>query len=324
MTTSWMIETHGDPLGTVRDFIGKIWETAELETLLAPLNGKAESTGPEILSDRADLSTINPFTPLMPVNAAGMVPELVHNGQKSAAMLRPCEMRTLIAMIKNDGLPADSLLTICVDCLGTLPADEFAWRAQRKGSPKGLASEALQFAQQGGIVPYRYRAACQICISPEASEADVNIGVLGLPVRQYLTVSTPNSDLAARLRGENPPLAEHTLDQHQRVVARLSERGRSTRARIFTGLGGLLPTNIDTLLEPLKSCDNCRACLDACPLSTSDYPHRDENGRYDREEAMEWLVNCSGCGMCEQACPQHLPLTIIFGHIQEQLAVVAG
>ncbi|MBL6966425.1 MAG: 4Fe-4S dicluster domain-containing protein, partial [Anaerolineales bacterium] len=43
-------------------------------------------------------------------------------------------------------------------------------------------------------------------------------------------------------------------------------------------------------------------------------------GHLIESEAMRWLISCAGCGMCEQACPQHLPLSIIFNHIQSQLA----
>jgi ferredoxin len=324
MSTSWMIPTNGDPLGTVRELIGEIWKAADLDLLLAPLNGRVESTGPEFLNDPADLSTINPFTPLMPINAAGMVPELTQSGEKTAAMLRPCEMRTLTAMAENDEVvKLDNLLTICVDCLGTLPVDEFQWRARRKGSPKGLASEALQFAHQGGIVPYRYRAACQICLSPGASEADINIGVLGLPVRQSLIISINNEDITDNLTGNGYiPVDSELLEHHQRIVNRLVARGLTTRERISKGLVEVLPEDVGELVEQLISCDDCTTCIKECPLCLVNAPHRDAQGRFNKDAMESWLISCSSCGICEQACPQHLPLTVIFGHIRDLLSRV--
>ena len=41
---------------------------------------------------------------------------------------RPCEMRALTEMTKHASFKIDNLLTISVDCLGTLPADEYQWR----------------------------------------------------------------------------------------------------------------------------------------------------------------------------------------------------
>ena len=89
-----------------------------------------------------------------------------HPDARFGVLLRPCEMRALIEMVKHKPLEVDRLVTVCVDCLGTLPVDEYQWRAERKGTGDSLTHEALQFAKQGGIVPYRYRAACQICFSP--------------------------------------------------------------------------------------------------------------------------------------------------------------
>ena len=323
MYTNWMIPTQNDPLGAVRGLLQTLWQAAGLERMLLPLNGNTDITGPRLITDPEEMQMFNPFTPLMPLNAAQLVPGLVNGGGMTAAVLRPCEMRTLNTMVKLERLQIDNLLTISVDCLGTLPADEFEWRAKRKGSPKGLAQEALQFAPQGGIVPYRYRAACQICTSPEATEADINIGVLGLPVRQYLLLKILDKKLAQSVLPKEAVVVDAELNaQHHRVVTRLAERGNETRERIFSGLVGVLPPNIDALIEPLQGCDNCRSCLDACPICTSDYPRQDADGAYLREDVMEWLVSCSGCGMCEQSCPRHLPLTIIFGHIQQQLAKI--
>jgi Fe-S oxidoreductase len=263
----------------------------------------------------------NPFTPLMPINAAQLIPDLVSCGDQVAAVLRPCEMRTLKAMVELDQLKIENLITISVDCLGTLPADEFKWRAQRKGSPKDLAQEALQFARQGGIIPYRYRTACQICESPEATEADINIGVLGLPVRQYLIINIRDEKIALSFtQGDTLPFDAELMAQHQKVVARLVARGQESRQRIFTELDEMLPEDIDSLVEPLHGCDDCRACLDVCPICTSDIPRQDAAGEYILEDVKKWLVSCSGCGICEQTCPKHLPLTIIFEHIRDQLA----
>ena len=325
MTTQWMLNTHGNPLGAVRHFTDAIWQTLGIEKMIAPLNGHSEHTGPHILQHPAEISDINPFTPLMPLNAAKMVPALLREATpgKAAAMLRPCEMRTLVEMSKHEGFTLDGLLTICVDCLGTLPADEYRWRAERKSSSSELSQEALQFSRQGGIVRYRYRAACQVCISPEATLADINIGILGLPVRQAVLITIADAELAKKLNLSELAETEfdaELLETHERVTARLVQRSENTRERIANGLGGLLPANVSALVEQLNHCGDCNTCMNVCPLCDIHYPQRDEKGHLIESEAMRWLISCAGCGMCEQACPQHLPLSIIFNHIQSQLA----
>nr|MBC8496146.1 hypothetical protein [Chloroflexota bacterium] len=153
MSTQWMIKTHGDPLGTVRGFVKTVWQAFDFERMLVPMNGHIDDTGPRLIDDPEELTSLNPFAPLMPINAAKLILDLVEgDSPKVGAMLRPCEMRTLIEMTKQNGFDTENLLTLGVDCLGTLPMDEYQWRAERKGSPKGLTQEALQFSRQGGIV----------------------------------------------------------------------------------------------------------------------------------------------------------------------------
>ncbi|MBL6981140.1 MAG: hypothetical protein ISR58_08105 [Anaerolineales bacterium] len=324
MNTQWMIKTHGDPLGTVREFTKLVWKTFDLERMVVPTNGKAEDTGPHFIDDSDGLEALSPCTPLMPINAAKLIPELLEkDSKKIGAMLRPCEMRTLFEMTKQNGLNTDKLLTLSVDCLGTLPTDEYQWRVERKGSPKKLTQEALQFSRQGGIVRYRYRSACQVCISPQATKANINIGILGLPVRQHALITINDESLAERLNMAE--FAEGKIDAdilegHQRVIARLVQRSENTRERIANGLAELLPENVATLIEQFESCGDCSTCMDVCPLCDIHYPQRTEDGRFQESDVTRWLISCSGCGICEQACPQHLPLTIIFNHIQSQLA----
>ena len=324
MNTQWMIKTHGDPLGTVREFTKAVWGAFDLDRMVVPTNGHAKDTGPHLIDDPDVLDDLNPFAPLMPINAAKLIPNLFKgDSPQVGAMLRPCEMRTLIEMTKQNGFDTGNLLTMSVDCLGTLPMDEYQWRVERKGSPKGLTQEALRFSRQGGIVRYRYRSACQVCISPQATMADINIGILGLPVRQYALITIQDQSLAKALNLSAMAEAEidaEMLESHQRVTSRLVQRSENTRERIANGLAELLPENVAALIDQLRSCGDCSTCLDVCPLCDIHYPQRAEDGRFRESEAMRWLISCSGCGICEQSCPQHLPLTIIFNHIQTQLA----
>jgi len=85
-------------------------------------------------------------------------------------------------------------------------------------------------------------------------------------------------------------------------------------------LAEVLPKNIEALIDHLEGCGDCQECLDTCPICSIEFPRRGEDNRYLTSDIMRWMVSCAGCGMCEQACPQHQPLSIIFSHIQRQLA----
>jgi formate dehydrogenase (coenzyme F420) beta subunit len=322
----WILDTHGDPLGTVNKFVNTLWDNGDLQGMLVSQNTlDEEDGGMRLLEDPKQFEQVNPFKPLMTFNAAKYVPQKLEDNPTArlGVILRPCEMRALTEMAKHAPINLDQLLTICIDCLGTYPADDVHWRTERKGSVEGLSYEALQFARQGGIVAYRYRSACQMCSSPDARGADINIFVIGLPVRQYVMVQTKEERTAERYQFPEITSAkadESMLGQRQKVIWKLAERHQRTRTRVVDGLADLIPSDIDALLSQLHQCGACHACLDACPICSVDYPETGKDGLYLREDVVRWLVSCAGCGMCEQACVNHLPLSAIFGYIRQQLA----
>jgi formate dehydrogenase subunit beta len=320
MNTSWLVETHGDPLGVIQTLIKAAWERFELDTLMLSMNG---STKPLLINDPEQLYKVNPFKPLMTKNAAKYLPQVLEDipNRRVGVVLRPCEMRALAEITKREALPKDRVLTICVDCLGTYPREDYQWRAERKGSSERLAWESLHFARQGGIAAYRFRSACQACRTPLGRGADVNIGVIGLPVRQKILVDTRDYETANTLGREEITSEEDQslIDQRDYVIARLLQRGTHTRQRLADNLESILPRDLAALIHLFERCGECRECFDICPLCAADYPARDELGMYAQEDVRQWMISCAGCGMCEQACPNHLPLVSIFTQLRQQL-----
>ncbi len=333
MDVQWSLDTHGDPLGKLHEFISFVWQKSGLYGMLVTLDDGGSHATPRFITDPAAILQINPFRPLMELNAARLIPAILatHPDARIGALLRPCEMRALVEMSKHTPMPLDRLLTISVDCLGTLPADEYQWRRERleKGHSADdtarsdeLAQEAIKFARQGGLVPYRYRTACQVCASPASGQADVNLHVLGLPVHQKMLVSVRALEVAKTLALNgyaNGSVDEGLIQQHERILSRMSERHARLIQRLNDSLGGLLPADVDALIHRLEACGDCQACMDACPICSVDRPERDAQGHYARPAVMRWLVSCAGCGMCEQACPKSLPTAAIFAHIRRQL-----
>ncbi len=320
MNKSWFVETHGDPLGVIQDVISTAWEEFELDKIVVSANGNGM---PALIQEPDEIRQINPFRPLMTKNTAKYIPVFQEDNPtvKLGAVLRPCELRALKEKSKRGEIKEEHLLTICVDCLGTYPQEDYQWRANRKGSPERLAWETLHFARQGGIASYRFRSACQACRSPISDEADLNIGVIGLPVRQVILLAASDR-VSDSLLPDSQPGVRSTSDlmkQREFVVAKLLQRSTNTRQRLADNLESILPRDVDALVEQFESCEDCRDCFDVCPLCSADYPSKDPSGRYQRQQVKDWMISCAGCGMCEQACPNHLPLATIFGYIREQL-----
>jgi formate dehydrogenase subunit beta len=320
MTQSWTMKTNGDPIGTIQSLISHVWKSMDLNGFILPDNGELPI---RFLSDPGELTQVNPFKPLMTLNMAKFLSQAqqLHPGARLGVLLRPCEIRAMNAISEREKLDLGNLISICADCLGTYPAEDFQWRVDRKRSSDDLTKESLQFARQGGIAAYRYRSACQTCKSPVASEADINIGVFGLPVRQFLFIQTSDRSSNTQLHLEqlSQPALPEVIIQRDNTVAKILHRSSITRERIKNSLAVTFPSDIEAVMYQLENCGECRSCVDNCPICTSDFPSRNQDGRLSRDDVMSWLISCAGCGMCEQACPNHLPLKTIFGFIKEQL-----
>jgi len=326
MSHTLMVETHGDPLGAIRHVLKTIWRNAKLDVLLAPTNDSEElKQTPYILYSPNELMGFNPFKPLMTSNTARFVPNFLQsqgNQKRIGAILRPCELRALRGLERNHQVNTAGLLTISFDCLGTYPNEDYAWRTKRKGSVDQLTQEAIQFAKHGGIVPYRFRSACQVCQSPAGEGAQFNIGVIGLPIRQYIFLSFPEKELESLLTGNgleirdaDPWLIEH----HQLTIAKINERNHRVSERIRQGMADVFPMSIEQLIQTFVECGDCQKCMQVCPLCAVQTPVRSESGKYLTEEIVRWAESCAGCGMCEQVCPHHKPLSAFFAFIREQL-----
>lgn len=325
MTTHWMVETHGDPLQAVHGFLSVIWNGFKLDKMMVPIDGNQSIDAmPAIYEKVNQLNQVNPFRPIMASNIARFIPDFIHQNpnKKLGVVLKPCELRSLIEMKKHKDFPITNLITICVDCLGTYPIEEFQWRSQRKGSVEGLTLEAIKHARQGSLVPYRFRPACQMCTAPQAYGASINFEIIGIPVRKYFLVKTDKKLDISFLKKNNIITdfsSQDIIEIREKMLSKITERNGRVKDRVMRGLSDVLPANVDALVSHLADCGSCRKCIDHCPICSVQLPKRTQNGKYDKEDLITWLISCSGCGMCEQACPQDQPLATIFGFIRDQL-----
>ena len=66
MKTQWMLDTHGDPLGTLKQFLRTVWQGADLEGMLVPLNGSPSVVAEaRLIKDFVQIDNVNPFKPLI-------------------------------------------------------------------------------------------------------------------------------------------------------------------------------------------------------------------------------------------------------------------
>jgi formate dehydrogenase subunit beta len=326
MNPTRMLLTNGDPLGATREFIARLWDQTDLDGMLIPLRDPETTVVRNHLLDHPDqLETADPFAPVMTVNSARLVQELSfeYPFDRFGVVLRPCELRALREMIARNSFDHTRVFVIGVDCLSTFPAEDYAWRSQRKGGAEHLTEEALQFARQGGIMERRFRPACQMCENPYPEQADISVSVLGLPVKQILLVQARDQEMDRDLQLDELTQGEATaslIAQHESTLASLAAHRRRVRQRVTAYLSDALPRDVDSLNALMSQCHGCQLCMDVCPICAIEYPQRGADGLFAKQDIMHWILSCAQCGMCEQACPEGLPLTAIFQRVRDALA----
>lgn len=331
---------EGDTLATLRGFLQRLLEKEIVEALLVPLEAPSGDTVmPALVKEPARLEKANPLAPVMPVNAARLVSSLTIGKpkEKIGALLRSCEIRALIELVKLQQAHLENLMIIGLDCLGTYEVTDYAKLiSSEDGSPTmGL----VRGAKEGSLSPregYQFRPACRICEYPVPQNTALTIGLLGVDGKRILVEA--QEELAERLE-----LTEGEAASREEVIKKLVEARIEERDRLFAQFRERV-VDIPGLLAQFSTCIGCHNCTVACPICyckeclfrTSTFEH--ESDRYlrwaQRKGAIQMptdtllfqltrlnhmVTSCVGCGMCESACPSDIPLTTIFRAVGQEV-----
>ena len=321
----------GDVVNALRQFLALWWRHYKLEALLAPVEVPTRSTVvTQVIEDPAGLAAVNPFAPLMLANTAA-IGEYAQRyaGRRVAAMLRPCELRTLVELRKQGRLPAeaDEVVILGLDCLGTFPADGYARRMQERGAAE-MMREVLIYADEGGLTPQDFRTACQVCSWPAPRGADLTLGVFGTNAGGYLLLIARDEAVDARLGLSvvtSGLATESQVVRREVAVGAVAERRAKARAQLESISHDEHPFgDLGRRLSWFASCCLCGDCLDACPLYNGELTgllgvHGARPPLAELVDVTRWLASCSGCGMCEAACDQRVPLMRLISPLSRQI-----
>lgn len=339
LKTAYMQVKDKDLLGALRNFFSAVLQSGEISAILVPWKLPMKNmVMPTLITDPARLAGADPLAPAFPINSARIVSKLTSraSGGKIAAVMRPCEIRAFIELVKLNQGRTEDLILIGTDCLGACRnRDYFQWAGDDiDASTRKFYKSALSGNRTAidGFIP---APACQICEFPAPSGADIAIGLFGMenPERIPVLAQTDSGEkLLGKLQlpdGEEPPSRQKALEKliAERTAARDKMFEKTHEA---TG-------NLEKLTCYLANCVNCYNCRVACPVCycrecvfvTDVFDH--EPGQYLRWANKKGAVKmptdtlfyhitrlahmstaCVGCGQCSNACPNDIPLMELF------------
>jgi formate dehydrogenase subunit beta len=259
-----------------------------------------EAPAPTLIKNRERLDKATPLAPLTTLNSAKIVALLLpqESQKRLAAVMRPCEVRALFELSRQDQVVLDDLITVGIDCVESHVQDA-----------------------------YHLRRACQICEQPTCDQTDLTIGLLGQDLGESILIYA-DDELATRIGlyddGVGRPATEAQLARRQQALDHLVTQRRQVRQRLLDEMQRKTaePSDLSALFSACTLCGECQEACPLTPLCALDLDAYEDNtpayvaARFkDLIQRAEW---CTGCGMCEAVCHMRIPLTLLMQMIAER------
>jgi formate dehydrogenase subunit beta len=363
--TAYLEVAEGDTLGALQSFLGRLLTEDIVDALLVPQKlPTGDNVVPTLIRDSAKLAGVDPIAPVMPVTAAQAVSNVTatEHGERLAAVLRSCELRAVIELVKLQQASLEDVILIGVDCLGTYEVRDYARLIEGGVDP---TAEMLTVAAEGQLdllaadsksaaKGYQIRATCRMCEKPipggpDVYHPDIIIGLLGVDPNKQILIEASDT-LAEKLgleAAEGPSAGSGQAPARRKeIIERLIAERTAERDRVFAAFRERV-TGMDTLLAEFSTCIRCYNCMGACPICyckecifrTPTFDHaspqyfrwaeRKGSIRLPTDTLLFHLTrlnhmatSCVGCGMCESACPSELPVALIFRAVGQETQAI--
>jgi formate dehydrogenase subunit beta len=344
----------GDFNAALTGALGAILDAGVVDALLVPQeSAHGTSINQTLVKSRAGLKRARPVNFVMPVNSAKILVLLSETEprEKVAAVLRPCELRAAVELVKLNQINRDSMLLIGLDCPGTFKMKVYDKKAQE--IIKAGRDPTMDIAQQCQTM---LRDACWACehFWPIEGTADLVVAHLGSDMTRELYIEA-QTDRGHKALGalEKAGYAKASIpDARKAEISRRSAQNAEFRGKWAQDAKKRLGT-MDGILSALSNCIRCYNCRDACPICyckecifDAEFMKPSPDGmlrKAGRKGILKMpqdtllfhitrlnhmVSSCVRCGMCEEACPNDIPVAQLFcseaGEVQRIFDYVAG
>lgn len=330
----------GNPVAAVQELLKGLLERGEIRgvLVLTHLFGKGMPM-PALITDPEALEKADPLAPAYPLNTARMAARLTRGGGggKVAAVLRPCEIRAFVELVKLNQGSMEDIFLISMDCFGAFSNRDYPAFV---GADDSIQSTLGFLGKTGGAKDVSgsgpdLASACRVCEYPVPETADLILGLAGADLHESVPV------IAASPRGEGMltrlGLEDGELPQSRESILREMISTRTEKRDAMFEDTAARVADLPGLADYLSSCVNCLNCRVACPVcycrecvfNTDVFEHRpwqylgwaEKRGSlkmptdtlfFHMTRLAHMSTACVGCGQCSNACPNDVPVMELF------------
>lgn len=340
---------------SLQDFFKTMLQEGDISALMVAQHlGMKNAVMPALVTEPEKLDGADPLAPVYPINAAKVVSRLTRKPirGKVAVVLRPCEIRAFIELVKLKQGSVENIIIVGIDCLGAYSNVNYPTFAGDNGME--ATSRFYRNISEGkgtGVDGFDVSSACKACEYPIPENADLLIGIVGVDMNDHLLVkaNTPKGEVL--LDNMALPSIKEPEKRADAVEKLMAER-IAYRDQMFVETSEAT-SDLEKLMSYLGNCVNCYNCRVACPVCyckecvfvTDVFDH--EPSQYLRWAKRKGILKlptdtvffhltrmahmstaCIGCGQCSNACPNNIPVMEIFrtiaAHTQKAFGYEAG
>ncbi len=283
-----------------------------------------------------DVSLIDEAVPIaaaMPVQGAKALRSLTRKGPGNLtviAVMRPCEIRAAIELVKLGQVHTDNLILATYDCPGAVQLQKYV------DDPAG-SEEHFSRMLQSGKPDNTAKPVCHYCENFSMFDSDLHFGYLGLSEKEMLVI--PGSDKGSELlKGLGLDCARDLSDWERGIESLKAERDEA-RKSAFEETGAQL-RGFGGMLSVFANCIGCHNCQSACPICYCRLCYFDSETAEQNPGALiiaaqkrggislpedrimfhvgrmtHMSLSCVSCGQCSDACPVSIPVAGAFSYV---------
>ena len=337
---NYRVKANRDIVGKAREFFTDLLDKKLLDGIIVPLElPSGKSYFPTLVKDKKLIERANPFVPVFQVSVATQVSKMTRLSPfegKIGVVMRPCDLRNYVELIKFNQIDPTNLVIFGVDCYGVFDPNRFKDMAVSGEKPADKYWDMVEKDDESEL-----RRACRSCTTPVPNRyADVVLGYFGSSGDLLLMAQTEKGE--ELLSGFGFEEAG-SLDEREKIVSSIKERRASFWEKVKEETRKET-SGVDNLLAFLGNCIDCHNCKDQCPICfCKECFWESPTFEFQSSDYMDWAnkrggvrlptdtlffhlgrlahmsSSCTGCGLCEDACPREIELQRLFKMVGENV-----